>query len=195
MMLFYFVAVGLLSVTSNSASDRRYTYDYIVVGAGTGGSMVASELLSQLPNAEILLIEEGSFSRVNSEIDNLGRQVNVIVDPVIDRGYATIPQIHLNSRQVPLARAKVTGGCNSHNSQAYILADEMDFERWGNIPGWSLDDVLDTFNEILKVNPGSRIDDTNPFMNRLIQSGIDSGFEYSSNFFNLANGMYSNRDK
>ena len=187
--------VGLISVRlscgSSSDNDNRYTYDYIVVGGGTGGSMVASELVSQLPNVKILLIEEGSFSRVNSEIDNLALQDNVISDPVIDKGYVTTPQTFLNNREVILSRAKVTGGCNSHNTQSYILADEMDFVRWGNIPGWSLNDVLDIFDEILHVNPGSQFDNKNPFLNRIIESCIDSGFEYNSNYLDLRNGMYS----
>ena len=127
LMLVVFAAFH--STTVRSGSSRKSKYDYIVVGSGAAGSMVASELATLFPNDEILLIEEGSFSRVNGQIDNVALKSEVQVDPTIDRGYFSTPQSGLNDREISLFRAKITGGCNSHNANAYILADEMDFDR------------------------------------------------------------------
>ena len=84
--------VVLQSTILHAKRSGKNTYDYIVVGAGSAGSMVAAELVKLFPNDEILLIEEGSFSRVNSQIDNLALWTDVASDPNVDRGYSTIPQ-------------------------------------------------------------------------------------------------------
>ena len=176
--------------SQSSHAHGKHQYDYIVVGSGTSGSMVVSELATLFPDDKILLIEEGSFSRVNSEIDNLALWANVASDPNIDRGYSTIPQSQLNDREIALPRAKITGGCNSHNLNAYILADKMDFERWGNIPGWSVNDVMDIWDEIKEINPGEKIDETNEFIQRLLFAAQEGGYSYNSDYFDLRNGQY-----
>ena len=185
----YFV---ILAIGSTCCYGRKSTcktkYDFIVVGAGTGGSMVASELAQQFPNDDILLIEEGSFSRINPTVDNVGAFLSLANDVTVERGYVSTPQSGLNHRVIPLSRAKVTGGCNSHNAQNYVLADEMDFNRWGNIPGWSLNDVLDEWDEILAVNSGTQFDQTNPFMQRLFDASEDNGYEPTNNI-DLRNGV------
>ena len=160
----------------------------LLSGHVQAGSMVASELATLFPNDEILLIEEGSFSRVNGQIDNVALKSEVQVDPTIDRGYFSTPQTGLNDREIPLFRAKITGGCNSHNANAYILADEMDFDRWGNIAGWSLDDILDAWNEIKQVNPGDKLDETNEFLQRLLNAAQENGYPYNPDFFDLRAG-------
>ena len=182
------VFVAFQSATVHSGRSRKTQYDYIVVGSGAAGSMVASELVTLFPNDEILLIEEGSFSRVNGQIDNVALASEVEVDPNIDRGYLSNPQTALNDREIALLRAKITGGCNSHNANAYILADEMDFDRWGNIPGWSLDDILDTWDEIKQVNPGDKLDGTNEFLQRLLNAAQENGYPYNPDFFDLRDG-------
>ena len=180
--------IGLQSTSLNAKRSGKTTYDYIVVGAGTAGSMVASELVKLFPNDEILLIEEGSFSRVNSQVDNLALFLLVVNDPNVDRGYSTIPQSGLNDREIGLSRAKITGGCNSHNGNAHVLAHEMDFERWGNIPGWSLDDINDIWDEIKQVNPGEKLEDTSDFIQRLLFAAQENGYPYNGNYLDLRNG-------
>lgn len=172
---------------SNSGSCTK-RYDFIVIGAGTGGSMVASELATQFPDDKILMIEEGSFSSVNPTIDNLRNFLDLANDVTVERGYKSTPQASLNNREIALSRAKVTGGCGSHNANNYILADELDFNRWGDIPEWSLDDVLDTWNEIEAVNSGTQFDSSNAFMKRLFNAAEDNGYQYIPNWFNLRNG-------
>ena len=181
-------SVSLLSTVPCAGRPDKDKYDYIVVGSGSAGSMVVSELLQLFPNDDILLIEEGSFSRVNSEIDNLFLWPLVTTDPTIDRGYSTIPQSKLNGREVALSRAKITGGCNSHNLNVHILADEMDFDRWGNIPGWSVNDVMDIWDEIKQINPGEKVDETNEFVQRLLFAAQENGYPYNDDYFNLRNG-------
>ena len=183
--------VALQSQNLYGKRSGKKTYDYIVVGSGSAGSMVASELVGLFPNDEILLIEEGSFSRVNSQIDNLGELTLVVTDPNIDRGYSTIPQSQLNDREIGVTRAKITGGCNSHNGNIHILADKMDFERWGNIPGWSVNDIMDIWDEIKEINPGERYSETNEFIQRLFFAAQEAGYTYNDDYFDLRNGKFT----
>ena len=83
----------------------------------------------------------------------------------------------------------MTGGCNAQNANTYILADELDFNRWGNIPGWSLTDVLDTWDEIVAVNGGTQFDESTAFMKRLLNAAQENGYQYHNDWFDLANGM------
>ena len=179
------------STILHGKKSGKTQYDYIVVGSGSAGSMVASELATLFPNDDILLIEEGSFSRVNSQIDNLAFTLDVINDPNIDRGYSTTAQVGLNNRTLPLPRAKITGGCNSHNVNGHILGDKIDFDRWGNIPGWSVNDIMDIWDEIKQVNPGVKLDETNEFVQRLVYAAQENGYPYNSDYFNLRTGKYS----
>ena len=186
-----FSVVLIVSLQSTSLCGKRSgknTYDYIVVGSGSAGSMVASELVKLFPKDEILLIEEGSFSRVNGQVDNLALFQNVANDPNVDRGYTTVAQSQLNDREIGLSRAKITGGCNSHNGNAHILADEMDFERWGNIEGWSLDDILESWNEIKQVSPGEKFQESNQFIQRLLFAAQENGYPYNDDYFDLSDG-------
>ena len=188
-----FSVVFLVSLQSRSLCGKRSgknTYDYIVVGSGSAGSVVASELVKLFPKDEILLIEEGSFSRVNSQVDNLALFQNVANDPNVDRGYTTVAQSQLNGREVPLSRAKITGGCNSHNGNIHALADEMDFDRWGNIPGWSLDDILESWDEIKQFSPGEKFQETNEFTQRLLFAAQETGYPYNDDYLDLRNGMH-----
>ena len=121
-------------------------------------------------------------------IDNLALFLNLHDDVTVERGYKSIPQSGLNDREITLSRAKVTGGCGSHNANNYMLADEMDFNRWGNIPGWSLNDVLNTWDEIESVNPGTQFDSSNLFMQRLFDAAQDNGYQFNPNWFDLRNG-------
>ena len=82
------------------------TYDFIVIGGGTGGSMVASKLTKQFPKDDILLIEEGSYSSMHPSIDNLGLWRTLFGDKTIQRCYQTTPQSGLNNRVIDLPRAK-----------------------------------------------------------------------------------------
>ena len=138
-----FIQLIFHQTVTSSQDLNSLTFDYIVVGAGTAGSTVASELATSMPDKQILLIEEGYYSVANPRIDDLTQIRTLINDDTIDKGYYSTPQTHLNNRSIHLPRARVTGGCGSHNGQIYIFANQNDFnKRWNNINGWSLNDLL-----------------------------------------------------
>ncbi|CAF5148443.1 unnamed protein product [Rotaria sp. Silwood1] len=112
-------------------------YDYIIVGFGTAGSIVARKL-SDDPKNKVLLIEQGYWLSLNPNVREASKWRLLLTDPLVELGYVSVSQIGLNNRTIIQPRAKDTGGCNSHNALVFIIGNRKDFdERWGPIEGWT----------------------------------------------------------
>lgn len=130
-------------MSETSTGDR--VYDYIVIGAGTAGCVLAARL-SENPQQRVCLIEAGGseqhpFIRIPAAVGA------AIMSPRFGWGLTTVPQAHLKGRKVPLPRGKVLGGSGSINGMAYYRGAAKDFDDWavmGN-PGWSYADLLPYF--------------------------------------------------
>jgi choline dehydrogenase-like flavoprotein len=123
--------------------DREF--DYIVVGAGTAGCVLASRLSEDARN-RVCLIEAGGSNR-HPFIAIPAAVGCAIMSPKFGWGLSTVPQPHLNGRRVPLPRGRVVGGTGSINGMAYFRGPALDFDDWaaaGN-PGWSYADLLPYF--------------------------------------------------
>lgn len=123
--------------------DREF--DYIVVGAGTAGCVMAARL-SENPEHSVCLIEAGG-SEQHPYIKVPAAVGAAIMNPDFGWGLKTTPQAALNNRAVPLPRGKIIGGCGSINGMAYYRGPAADFDDWaaaGN-PGWSYGDLLPYF--------------------------------------------------
>ncbi|CAF1552612.1 unnamed protein product [Adineta steineri] len=103
-------------------------YDYIIVGAGTAGSILARKL-SDNPRNKVLLIEQGYWLSLNPMVQNASQWYSVRLDPLIERGYISTAQVGLGNRSIPLPRAQGTGGCNSMNAMVFILGNRKDFDE------------------------------------------------------------------
>jgi choline dehydrogenase len=121
-------------------------YDYIVIGAGSAGCVVANRLTED-PETTVLLLEAGGpdskpeIQVPSSWISLLGTEV--------DWAYSTEPEPNLNGRKIYCPRGKVVGGTSSINAMIYIRGNWADFDRWqalGN-EGWSYEDVLPYFKK------------------------------------------------
>lgn len=121
------------------------SYDYIVVGAGTSGCVVASRLSWR---GSVLLLERGPSDYAHYGI--IARPENVLSaimhEPISPR-YISEPQPALNGRVMPMIRGVVRGGCSSVNGMIYVRGNRRDFDRWAQMgnEGWSYDDVLPYF--------------------------------------------------
>ncbi|MDG1852257.1 MAG: GMC family oxidoreductase N-terminal domain-containing protein [Gammaproteobacteria bacterium] len=121
------------------------TFDYIIVGSGTAGTVLANRLSSD-PSIQVCLIEAGPGDKtplvhIPSFVGTLMFHKNY------GWNYKTTPQSALGGREILLPRGKILGGCSSTNGMAYFRGHPKDFDEWESMgnPGWSYRNVLPYF--------------------------------------------------
>jgi len=125
-------------------------FDYIVVGAGSAGCVVAARL-SEDPATRVLLLEAGGGNRHPYLRIPLGF-LKAIVDPRFNWGFLTEPEPGLDGRQLPLPRGRVLGGSSSINGMFYMRGHPSDYDQWQQMgaAGWGYADVLPYFKKMEK---------------------------------------------
>ncbi len=119
-------------------------YDYIIIGAGSAGCVLANRL-SEDSNVSVLLLEAGGKD-TKPELAIPGAY-GKLMKTEVDWGFSTVPQKHVDNREIYLPRGKTLGGSSSTNAMAYVRGHKEDFNDWmklGN-KGWGYDDVLPYF--------------------------------------------------
>ena len=120
-------------------------FDYIIVGAGTAGCVLANRL-SKDPSKRVLLLEAGKKDDY-FWIDIPVGYLYTIGNPRTDWCFETEPEPGLNGRSIGYARGKVLGGCSSINAMIYMRGQKSDFDHWASLGnrGWGWSDVLPIF--------------------------------------------------
>src|SRR3984893_13865744 len=116
-------------------------FDYVIVGAGSAGCVLASRL-SEDPDVRVLLLEAGPPDTKEHAHVPLGYLQLAGTD--IDWDYHSAPEPECNGRRIQLPRGKVLGGSSSVNAMVYIRGNRRDYDEWG-VPGWSAADLLPYF--------------------------------------------------
>ena len=122
-------------------------FDFIVVGAGTAGCLLANRL-SAAPGARVALLEAGGKDNYHWIHIPVG-YLYLMGNPRTDWGYQTAAEPGLNGRSLAYPRGRVLGGCSSINGMIYMRGQARDYDTWRQLgnPGWAWDDVLPYFKK------------------------------------------------
>src|SRR5690349_13808269 len=116
-------------------------YDYVIVGAGLAGCLVASRIASGT-HSSVLLVEAGPAA-TDPRIGVPARWLE-LCGSTLDRSYRTVPQRGLDGRRLTWPRGRVVGGSAAINAMVYVRGHESDYVAWEKAagPDWGADRVL-----------------------------------------------------
>ncbi len=171
------------------------TFDYIVVGAGSAGSVLANRL-SASGEYRVLVLEAGRESHPWSRIP-VGF-AKLIDNPAANWLYSSEPEESTGGRRVPIPRGKLLGGSSSINGMVFVRGQAQDYDQWAQLGnrGWSYQDVLPIFKEMesyqgegddeyrgrdgpLKVNESI---ESGPIYESLIAAAGEVGIDYTKDY-------------
>lgn len=134
-----------MATTNDFSAADVNSYDYIVVGGGTAGCVIAARLAEYLPNKRVLVIEGGPSDFTDDRVLNLKEWLNLLGGE-LDYDYPTTEQPMGNSH-IRHSRAKVLGGCSSHNTLISFRPFEYDCRNWvaKGCKGWD----FETFTRLI----------------------------------------------
>jgi choline dehydrogenase len=166
-------------------------YDYVIVGAGSAGCVLAARL-SEDPNVRVLLLESGPPDTNENIHVPLGYLQ--LARTEVDWDYCTAPEPHCAGRRIPLPRGRVLGGSSSINAMVYIRGNRRDYDDWG-VPGWSAADLLPYFIKAEDNERGasrwhgaggplpvSEERSHNPMSRAFVEAGVQAGLARNEDF-------------
>jgi choline dehydrogenase len=173
---------------------RDLMYDYVIVGAGSAGAVIAARLTED-PDVRVALVEAGAADTAD-EI-HIPAAFGSLFKSEWDWDLDTEPEPELGGRRAYLPRGKMLGGCSSMNAMIYIRGNKVDFDQWAadGATGWSYEDVLPYFK---KSEDNARGEDDfhgsggplavtesrsmNPLCDAWVDAAVEAGFAHNPDF-------------
>ncbi len=170
------------------------TFDYIVVGAGSAGAVLAARL-SENPRNKVLLVEAGPAGHIYSRFPiSFGL---LISNPDANWLYESDPEPGTANRAIPVPRGKMLGGSSSINGLVWVRGQPLDYDTWAQMGarGWSWNDVGPLFTRMESYeSPGadnrgrggplrvSQVPDQNPLYDALFKAGTEAGYKVNPDY-------------
>ena len=139
----------------SSTIEANYSFDFVVVGGGSAGCVLANRL-SEDPNVSVCLIEAGPSHLGNTHAPFIALPVGyykTASSKALDWNFATEPMQSLNGRSIDFPRGKVLGGCSSINGLIFLRGRNDDFDRWKQLSGsqlWGAENVREFYDKVEK---------------------------------------------
>jgi choline dehydrogenase len=169
-------------------------YDYIIVGAGSAGCVLANRL-SENPSVRVLLLEAGAPDK--KQAIHIPAAWTRLLRSDVDWGYYTEPEPNMNNRCMFWPRGKTLGGSSSINAMIYIRGHRYDYDHWrvlGN-EGWSYDEVLPYFKKAENQERGlsafhgiggplnvADLQEPNTLTRAFVRAGLELGLAFNDDF-------------
>ncbi len=178
-----------------ATARQSETFDYVIVGAGSAGCVLANRLSASGRN-RVLLLEAGGHDR-NLWIHIPLGYGKLFSNPKVNWLYATEPEPDLNNRKIIQPRGKVLGGSSSINGLLYVRGQPQDYDHWRQLgnTGWSFEDVLPYFRRAEDQERGSNelhgaggplavsnVSEPHPLCEAFIDAAEQAGFPRNDDF-------------
>ncbi|KAJ7489573.1 pyranose dehydrogenase [Mycena latifolia] len=161
LVLSYLIATCLCKIYDKVSDLPTLEYDFVIIGGGTAGLVVANRL-TESPTFSVLVLEAGVSNDVlDSTIPFIVS--NLLARNIYDWNYTTTPQAGLNGRVLDYFRGHILGGCSAHNDMFYTRGSMDDFNRYAELtgdPGWSWDRIFPYFLKNEKWTPPTDLHNT-----------------------------------
>jgi choline dehydrogenase len=172
-------------------------FDYIIIGAGSAGCVLANRLSSDL-NAEVLLLEAGPKDRSHFIHMPVGI-AQLLTHKRLNWNYTTTAQSAMGQRKIPVPRGRTLGGSSAINAMVHIRGQAQDYDEWRDLgnKGWGYDDVLPYFKRS-ETNHGATLDVgyhghngplhitdrlyTHPLSDQFVESAMAAGLSHNQDF-------------
>ncbi|GGC45315.1 choline dehydrogenase [Siccirubricoccus deserti] len=176
--------------------------DYVIVGAGSAGCVLANRLTED-PGTRVILIEAGGRDW-HPYIHIPAGYMKLLQHPTLTWGYKADKDSGLNGREIPYPRGRVLGGSSSINGLIYIRSQPEDYDHWSQLGnrGWSSEEVMPFFRkaerwegpaDAVHATDGplftSRTRDQPELCQAAIQAGVELGWEYREDLNDLPHGL------
>ena len=169
-------------------------YDYVIIGAGSAGCVLANRL-SEDPNSRVLLLEAGVADEAQ-EI-HIPLAFSQLFKTPLDWAYYTEAEPHLADRKLYWPRGKMLGGSSSINAMIYMRGNRADYDQWSSLgnQGWDYESVLPYFKKAENQEDGpseyhgvggplnvANLRSPNPMTQAMIEAGKEVGLEANADF-------------